>query len=160
MKRPGLTLQIFDESSTLEEMAPLRIVKGNGDIVLKYKTSVITGTADFDDPLGLAIAETHGGVVRVGMALARIVGDDDGDDEKYRVLFEDGPGWLTDRSGITEMRKLYLESPNLVPVVVEVVVGAVDPNKNPPEVIEEEVSPDGPRKKHRMNLVCELFGQV
>lgn len=112
-------MEIYDQNVPAVHMAPVVSINVSGKHTLKYKVGG-HGTVDERDPLSMAVARDFGIGIEVGMVMARIEEEvDDGEIiEKYRVIFNDGEGYLGDKDGILRMRSLFIQTPGLEPIIV------------------------------------------
>lgn len=117
---PDITLEIHDSSVDPERMGS---VVTEGKITVRYRPS--GDGCDFEDPLGMALAipSDDGSRIIVGMCLSRITGKHPNGGRapvQYRLAFLDGEGWVGDINEVKRLRQLFLDTPGLVPIVVEV----------------------------------------
>lgn len=112
-----LKLELYDESVSPEKMGPVVSPEdSNGEVIIRYRTC----GADMDDPLGLALATVDDSNIgmEVGMCISRITGKNES--ALYRVCFRGGKGAAVALAELQSMRKLFLDTPGLVPIVVSV----------------------------------------
>lgn len=115
---PNITVEIYDQNVPAVHMAPVVSIHVSGKHTLKYKVGG-HDTVDESDPLSMAVARDIGIGIEVGMVMARIEEEVDGEiTEKYRVIFNDGEGYLGDKDGILRMRSLFIQTPGLEPIIV------------------------------------------
>lgn len=117
---PDITLEIYDPSVAAEKMGDVVSEDGDGNFTIRYRPS--GDELDSSDPLGMSLATRveNGKSILVGMAMARITGENPIGVKapvEYRVLFEHGKGSVVSPDQVKKMRKLFLETPGLEPVV-------------------------------------------
>ena len=117
----GFTVQIYNQDTPDDQMVSAISTDIHGTFTIKYRNRSSAGTVDMDDPLSMPIARDYGDGVHAGMVIARVKGSMEGQSiDQYRVVFNDGPGYLTDRASVTDMHQLFIDSAPLEPVVVTV----------------------------------------
>lgn len=114
---PCIKLELYDESTSPEQMGNIVTEDEDGNFTIKYKP---IDKPDFDSPLGMALATDDGSGMMVGMGLSRITSDGE-HPIQYRVSFCDGGGWVLFEEEIRRMRKVFLETPGLKPITVTVI---------------------------------------
>lgn len=125
---PRIIVNIFDQSVPVHETTPIFSTSPNGDIIMLYQNHLTDGTVGFSDPLSMAIAQYVGDEKQVGQVIGRITGNnEEGPFENFRVIFQDGPGMVVSRPMVKIMREIFIGTPGLVPIVVQVVVPTTIP---------------------------------
>lgn len=120
---PDITIEIYDASVDPDRMGDVVSEDGEGKFTIKYRPS--GDGCDCDDPLGMALAtqSDDGASIHVGMGISRITGENPKGVKaptQYRVLFVDGKGWVEGLEEVKRMRRLFLDTPGLEPVVLVV----------------------------------------
>ena len=118
---PSIGVEIYDTCTPDDKISPVVSVNTTGEFTIKYKTRC-PDVCDMEDPLSMSVARDYGLGIEIGMVMARIDMVVEGEAvEKYRVIFSDGEGYLTNRDRIEYMRDLFVNTPGLEPIVVLVI---------------------------------------
>lgn len=118
---PDITIEIYDASVDTDRMGDVVSDDEEGNFTIKYRTS--GGGCDFEDPLGMALAtqSDDGASIHVGMGISRITGENPKGANtpiQYRVIFVHGDGRVVGIKEMKSMRRLFLDTPELEPVVL------------------------------------------
>lgn len=108
-------LEVYDEYVPSAGIAPPSR-QANGNWTFMYQHRTIAGNeVDLTDPLSMSLARTHEDELQAGMVMARYV---ENGQERYHVVFEDGPGEVWDRAAVSTASYLFDNTEDISSVVV------------------------------------------